>query len=443
MTLSQSLTLVLVTLSLTANLSATTYFVRSGASGNGTSWANAWGNVSSISWSILNPGDTVCVAGGVYSGRISSGKSGASTAPITVKRATAADAVCGSTTTGWQSSYDSQATIGGITFNNNYVTVDGGTWAGGVQWSGGFLINIPNSDASGITTGGTTQNNTVRYVEVAGPCGPSGCNQNADTRGLNLDYWTGSAWASQTNWLVQYVNLHGQCTLIIDYNSPGLIFEHSRLADSIDNTPGNPYCHPNVFELGGGTNIQFRYNEIVNWSVEGVMTCPNGGCTTSVAIYGNVWHDPFGGGAVARVLESQGNANGPHLLYNNTFVNIAFGVVHTANGGSFASGSQGRNNIYWNSGGPGLPSDDYDLSNSSLNEAHGQGNAPNPFGNSAAKTIAGYHLKLATNPGLNLGSPYNVDYDGDTRATWDRGAFQYDGSASAPATPSGLTAIVR
>lgn len=80
--LSQKLTLILLPLFLTANLSATAYFVRSGASGNGTSWANAWGDVGKIAWSSLSAGDTVCIAGGTYSGSITYGKSGTSSNPI-------------------------------------------------------------------------------------------------------------------------------------------------------------------------------------------------------------------------------------------------------------------------------------------------------------------------------------------------------------------------
>jgi hypothetical protein len=426
-----------------AQCQAATYFVRSGASGNGSSWANAWGNVSSISWSSLNPGDTVCVAGGAYSGSINTAKSGTSGNPITVRRVFASDATCGSSTTGWSSSYEAQAVIAGIGVNNNYVTIDGGGWVGGVQWSGGFYISLANADGSGVSVGGATSNVTLRYVEVAGPGGPSGVNQNADTRGINLDYWTGSGWAAASNWLIQYVNLHGQCTNFITYNSPSLTVEHSRFADSIDNTPGNPNCHPNVFEDGGGSNITLRYNEIVNWSVEGVMTCPNGACTTNVAIYGNVWHDPQNGsGGVARVLESQYNANGPHLLYNNTIINTPM-VGRTANGGSFASGTQSRNNILWSSASPGLPDSDYDLSNSSLGETHGVTTSTSPFLNAAAQNIAGYHLSGNTTAGTNLGSPYNIDYDGNTRTTWDRGAFEFGGSNPGPNPPTGLAAIVQ
>jgi hypothetical protein len=422
---------------LLTNAHAATYFVRSGASGNGTSWANAWGNVSSISWSALNPGDTVCVAGGTYSGSIATGKSGTSGNPITLLRARAADSICGSTTTGWNSAYDTQVKVGGINLQNDYVTIDGN------QLSNGITMTQANSSGAGIGVAGPTNHITLSYLEVSGPCPSTGCNQNADTRGIDLTHWNGSTYDAQQNMLIQHANVHGECTLFIAYyNTSNLTVQNSRFADSMDETPGNPYCHPNVFEDGGIVNGVFRWNEVVNWEVEGIMTCPNGPCTTNMAIYGNIWHDPFNGCGVCRVLEVQGNANGPHLLYDNTFVNIANTVISTANGGSFSSASQGRNNIYWNAAGPGLPSDDYDYSSASLSESHGQGSATNPFVNSAARTVAGYNLNANTNAGLDLGSPYNVDYNGNTRTTWDRGIVQFAGTASAPAPPTALTAII-
>lgn len=421
---------------LTSNLHAATYFVRSGASGNGANWANAWGNVSSIAWSSLSPGDIVCVAGGTYSGQITTGKSGVSGSPIVIRRATATDPNCGSVTSGWNSSYDSQVVIGGITLANDYVTIDGAV-------PNGITMALAPGNNSAVSVSAPTNDVTLRYIEVSGPCTPSGCNQTGDGRSINLNNWNGSSYDLQNNMTIQFANLHGACTILWSAHSTNLIIEHSRFADSIDNTPGNPYCHPNVIAEQDSTNITFRYNEVTNWQVEGIMACPNGGCSSSWAIYGNVWHDPYGGGSVARVLEAQSNANGPYLLYNNTFVNIGFAVVNTANGGSFTSTSLGRNNIYWNSAGPGLPSDDYDLSSAALSEANGEGNAANPFVNSGAQTIAGYHLSAHTTPGLNLGSPYNIDYDGNSRSTWDRGAFEFNGSAVSPAAPTGLNGQVQ
>jgi len=423
---------------------ATTYFVRPGGSGNGTSWANAWGNVSSIGWSSLSPGDTVCVAGGSYSGTLSTGKSGTSSSPITVKRAAASDSTCGSGTSGWSASYDSHIAMSGtIGLANDYVTIDGATL-------NGITITLTNpnpggSDGSGIWVGGPTSGVVLRNIEVAGPC-PSGqtCAQNADNRSVNLNYWTGSSYALQNNMTLQYMNLHGACTILWSAHSNNLVIEHSRFADTSDTTPGNPYCHPNVIATQD-TSLVFRYNEVTTWEVEGIMSCPSGACTFSAAIYGNVWHDPFPG--YHRILEPQYNSNGPWLFYNNTIVNDDFECASNgANGGSFAPGSQGRNNLFIGDGFNkcGLPDDDYDAASGSTGETHGQNSVPtNIFANYSAKNIAGYHLSSGTTSGANLGTPYNIDYDGNGRTTWDRGAFEYNGSASGPSAPTGLMATVQ
>jgi len=432
--LTQPRKLVLIIVVLATNLHAATYFVRAGASGNGTSWSNAWGSPSSISWSTLNAGDTVCIAGGTYSGGITTGKSGTSGHPITLQRATASNPTCGSGTTGWSSSYDAQVNLGesGITIQNSYITITG-------MVPSGILGTIPNGGGCYVcATSTNTTNVTISYMEISGPCSPSGCNQNSDSRAIEVEPGT------QTNWLISYNNLHGQCTNIIATDAPGLVIDHNRIADSIDNTPGNPSCHPNVFETLGGAGQVFSNNEVVNWSTEGILICSNGNCSATVAAYGNVWHDPYNTG-VARIMEAQGpGTNGPHLLYNNTIVNVAFGCARTANGGVYASGSAAYNNLIIGSGFnscSGLPVADYEASDGSTGETHGQTLTSAIFVNYSAGTIAGYHLSGHTNPGLSLGSPYNVDSDGNARSAWDRGAFEYNGSAP-PAPPTGLAAVV-
>jgi hypothetical protein len=113
--------------------------------------------------------------------------------------------------------------------------------------------------------------------------------------------------------------------------------------------------------------------------------------------------------------------------------------MNTANGGSFATGSQARNNIYWNSPSGGLPSD-YDLCNSSCGETNGQTYSSNDlFTNYASQN---YHLARATTAWQSLGAPYNVDYDGKTRGSdglWDRGAYEFNGTTATPNPPTNLT----
>ena len=70
-------------------------------------------------------------------------------------------------------------------------------------------------------------------------------------------------------------------------------------------------------------------------------------------------------------------------------------------------------------------------------EVHGQDGTGNPFVDSAHYN---FHLKAHTSPGTNLGSPYNVDIDGNTRSMWDIGAYEYVGTSdpTPPAAPRGL-----
>ncbi len=418
-------------------LFAATKFVNHSAAttGNGTSWASAWPDVSSINWSSLAAGDVVCVAGGTYSGSIVTAASGASGKPITIRRATAADATCGSATAGWNAAYDSQVVVAGIRLGSNYVTIDGAV-------ANGISMNLANSSGSPSSIGvsAPTAGVILRYIEVAGPCGTTACNQNGDARSIDLNHWNGSSYDLQANLTVQYSNLHGACTILWAAHSSNLIIEHTRFADSADSTPGNPNCHPNVIAEQDSTNATFRYNEVTNWQVEGIMACPNGGCNSSWAIYGNVWHDPMGG-SYPRVLESQSNSNGPYLVYNNDFINISFATMNTANGGSFAAGSIGRNNIYWNSPTGSMLQSDYDLCNTACDEANGQ--TYTDTGLFAGYSGHNYQLARATDAGQTLPAPYNIDYNGVTRGLdggWDRGAYEFSSGGKQPNPPTSLTA---
>ena len=178
--------------------------------------------------------------------------------------------------------------------------------------------------------------------------------------------------------------------------------------------------------------MTWRYNEIYNHQVEGIM-CIFGG-SAYWYIYGNVWHDGMTG--VSRVLEAQDGVEGPFYFYNNTIANVVM-AIRTANGGSYAAGSIGRNNIYWNSAtGGGLPDNDYDFANSATGDTHGVNNGSNPFVNSAAQN---YHIVTTTSStlprgrGTPLSAPYNMDFDGNAFTTpWDIGAYAAVGGGSVP-----------
>jgi hypothetical protein len=143
---------------------AANFYVRNGASGsnNGSDWTNAWSDMSKISYSSINPGDTIYFAVGTYGGlRIN--KSGTSGNPITFKRATVASH---GADTGWSASYDGRVIIDGgievgITIDAHYITIDGATRYG--IWS------RKGSRGIGTRNGGRANNLTLRYIETGDP----------------------------------------------------------------------------------------------------------------------------------------------------------------------------------------------------------------------------------------------------------------------------------
>lgn len=435
--------LLLLVLLLPSPLFATVRFLNGAATGTGTgaTWANAYAtttamNTASSGWAA---GDVICMAGGTYTGQgLVPGASGTSGSPITYKRATASDPTCGSSTTGWNSAFDSLVTInGGALLSNglttNYITVDG-------MVANGILMPVTNGsgDPSAFGVAGPTTGVIIRNIEISQPgCGSSGCSQLGDSRAIDLNHYNGSTYDLQTNMLIDHAYLHGQCTILWTAHSTGLIIQYSKFADSIDTTPGNPNCHPNVIAVQDAAAATFRYNEVTNWQVEGILSCPNGACSSVWDIYGNVWHDPYVvGGNVARVFEAQGGSQGPIHNYNNTYINSSFLTYSTANGGSYSAGSAGLNNIYYASATAGLPSNDYDACNgSTCSETHGQSITSAIFTNYAGGV---YTLASDTAAGSTLSAPFNTDLNGTTRGangTWDRGYYQIAGGPTV-ATPT-------
>lgn len=432
-----------------ANAHAATFFVRpSGPGGAGTSWATAWPDMSSIQWSSVKAGSTICLAGGSYKTDLQPTVSGTSGSPITIKRAIADDAACGSSTAGWSAAYDAQVvTTGRIYIGTNYLTIDGMV-ANGIQ----VVMSSTVTDYRGIQTTAGTDHVTLRYLEIAGPNGSSAGAQNGDTTSIYLGSFSGG-WLPQTNWTIQYVNMHGPTQNMVIENASNLLIEHCRFADAAaTNGP-----HANVIQTTQSTNVTFRYNEVVNWQVEGIMFLNPGGTSATAAskwyIYGNIWHDGMSTGT-PRVLAVQDSMQGPFYVYNNTFANMWIPI--NGEGGSFASGTIGYNNIYYNMQGGwcglnvGSASSDYDIvdttsvNNAGSNcgsEAHQQTITSSPFVKIGSSTIDGYALTKNSSGGYNLGAPYNVDYLGNTRTTWSRGAIEYSSGSATPPVPPATVVI--
>jgi hypothetical protein len=383
--------------------------------GDGSTWATAWKDVTAIAWSSIKPGATICIAGGTY-GALAIGASGTADARICLKRAITGDAQCGGN--GFQGGYDAQVVLSGLSCNTpgngNYVTVDGRVKYGGIKIDDkstdeSYAIDLNASGASYMR---------LYNLDAAGPSTLT-TNFTGDGRTLSANF-NGVAHGLH----VAYSAFHGKPTLILTAGQHDMVFEHNKL---FDNVVGNPASwHPNVWvSVSGDSNVAWRFNDVTNWMVEGIMMCPNGpGCDpdSDWYIYGNVWHDATPNGS-ARVLEAQYVQAGPVHLFNNTFANLNYVMGTHGNGGSFASGEATNNLLYqttadWASWNIGVTTTNLTASAS-------------PFVSSTD-----YHLAASSAP-INAGTPiapaagltFDHDGDGKTRGAdghWDIGAFEHE-----------------
>jgi hypothetical protein len=431
------LTVTILILSLLSSRAAN-WYVRPSSAGadNGTDWNNAW-DIPALNsnWSKVSPGDTVWLAGGTYTSSIQFAANGASGNPINVKRVLSSDAVPVAAA-GWNSSFDSQVQISPANANplnwtgsGNFVSVDGRI-RGGIQTN---LANVSFFTPGSVSISGS-HDITVSNVDIAGPGSGTIFNTNAYALALG----TGS------NIMVTRCLIHGTPNLLNLSDVTNVTIDHCTL---YDNGAANPETyHPNVADTNSGTsNFVFRYNDLSGWPVEGFMLWNGVG---SMYFYGNIIHD-VGAGSPSFIWPSGTGEStaGPIYLYNNTFVNVPM-TTGQENQVAFASGSQARNNIYWNSSWTGstISDSDYSFSDSSAAGSHSISHGSNPFVNLTGKD---YHIISTVGPslpagkGVALASTYATDPDGNIRgaggAAWDIGA--YVAGMSAPAAPQNLRII--
>ncbi len=427
----------------------------SACSSAGTTWTNAWGEMSEINWSCVQPGDTVWLAGGTYTNGFAAGASGTAAKPIYVARVLSTDTVPTSAP-GWQPAFDSQVVVTNTTANN----ANSGCNAGDVlcfnrsslgnytYWDGrvdsGILLQTSNiaglSPTNNTTLGqsaadvgagsGNNHDITFAYFDFAGPGGASEythLSYDAAVQVLNI---TG-------NVLFTNCRMHGGNINANVSGSTGVTFDHCSFYDNV--AGNNSAGHGNMVQYAGNDDVTFRYNDWWNWNVEGLMVWTPSG---ALYVYGNVFHDADNTGYPS-VIQANNTTAGPLYFYNNTIANVSgYCVFRPANTVGWSTTSQARNNLYWNSDVcvQSAPGSDYDAcyndmaaSNQSrlgVSEtetiAQAEGNActiPSaPFLDAAT---GDFHLTANTPGGAALGAPYNVDGDGNARTTWTRGAYEY------------------
>lgn len=406
---------VLMSCSIAAANAQNVYYVRSGASGNGSDWNNAYGALPSA----LQRGATYYVADGNYSGYTFDDAASGTTVTV-IKKATAGDH---GTETGWQATYgDGQAVFSpSISFTTNYWRIDGNNGAG--PHGCGFKVANSSSAAYTVKIQGP-DNITVRYVEVDG--------MGSTETGQGISWWSDAQ-----NITISRCYLHdtpddplgaadGCANFVVEYCTIG----------PRGNSAGT---HGDCFALTRTRGGVFRYNK-VNWNGQ-QLWFGEGPHSGTYEVYGNVFctdvTTPVGS---CTAIKGHSTATpGVLLVYHNTFVNINDFANEFGDGASVF-----RNNLY------------YDLNNKTVSfggkthshnwfqtgmsygtEATAQ-TGSDPFVNFAALD---YTLKANTSPGEVLGAPYDVDMYGRQRTTRTRGAYEFASLSGTPvvaASPSSL-----
>jgi len=437
------------------------FYVRKGATGanNGTSWTNAWNEVSQINFSTVSCGDTIWLGGGVtYTTELVINKTCTSASPLTIQSVLAADAVP-TTAAGYTSSLLGKVILldqGVDIAAGAYITFGGrsGTPAGN---NFGISIQCDNTAGKGGCNGiggadaGNLSNITVSYVEVFGPpcvmtenCGGGGASgvnvapSNNTVNALILDH----------DWIHQWgegVRTSNWSNCIIQYTD-------------IDTTHNDGQQHEDVIYNYAQTNFTMRFNRIWNSPNDGIFF--DFGGTNGFYFYGNVYYHSGG----EYIVFKGGYTNAVNIyMYNNVFEADGNGDYPNGwldfTGASTTSGSVQDNvfeNVNSNGGASGNPpnanynaysvSSYNDGGKNSFNYAPGLQFVNEP--DAGSPLAANFHLTAvgaaAFAKGATESATYNLDPDGDARGTggvWDIGAYEYMGMAPSP--PVKLTGTVQ
>lgn len=465
-----------------------------GGSQDGTSWANAWTDLPLINWTVVNPGDTVYLSGGLvsqlYAGDflnpLAVGKSGTPGNPITIS-------------IGQDAGHNGVATLSGQYINlqgNNYITLSGNV--GGAQHLllSDFYDTTERSFGNKVLADGTT-GFTMAF------CIASNVNQGVSLVGAqgfnvasNTVYARGDAAVRAVNSPDNGFDSHfvTRNLIILDYatNQPtylgpdGVQGSHGlTIASNLFTIRRVGYKtstqHPDYTQLIGNhlkiyantfLNIGDSANDFDWWA----NPSPH-----DILIYNNVYNidtaiDPFpeyirwyasAGQSFNSVVNFQivantfaNNATWPNLLgtwgasgtpaltnfriSDNVFYGGTFNVANNFGAGAYPASITISNNVY----APGFTNTWLGTNYSAAAMVAG----PDPTGVAGVPSFvdpaSDFHYatnnSVGVGAGLALNSLFTTDKDGVTRgATWDDGAYQFVGSVTnlPPNTPSNNTPL--
>jgi len=425
-------------LHITRSMTGTTHYIRDGANGDGSDWANALDDLPTN----LERGHTYYIADGSYAARdFEDPVSG--TERITIKKATGSDH---GTDTGWQDSYgDGYALWGPIYFKTSHYTFDGSTGGGTGSWrtghgfrfdvsSGGFAMTIGDPWGPASSRESDRYGIIIKHVEVSGTQKPC-----SDVGGGGLKIAGGQLGHHDIQ--LSYLWLHDLAICM-----QGALLKDSILENSLlERQASSSSCHSEGWAAWGPSeNITVRNN--IFSDIEGTAFIAIGNAY-DWDVYNNIFMCTEGrpyscgvGNGVIGTTDHDYETTSDWRVYNNNFVNIqnaridlnspngpaaqrnrVFNNIFLGNSGTGFSGVEEHDyNWFYNNG----ASDDY-----ANTETHGQIGTGTPFVN---WQNLDFRLNGPTQPGIP--TEFTTDIIGNVRGAdgvWDRGVHEYSGSCVA------------
>ncbi|OQB54970.1 MAG: hypothetical protein BWX99_01678 [Deltaproteobacteria bacterium ADurb.Bin151] len=458
---------------------AATYYVRSGATGNGSGldWTNAYTTLPSKLDRGVD-GSTYYIADGNYEGYLFNSTSAPvdGTKVIAIKKATSVDH---GTNTGWISSYgDGQAIFkwsdnGGASFGyklstfrilTSYITIDGATGSGSNPTAYGFRLVMADGfggPAEGfskldqwnaVTIGAVGQSSLVlsdiklQHLAAVGPAATKyySCFDDKTCSNTGFDVYLLNT-GSLTNLTVKNVlSTHWNNNISIRLATNATV-DGCYVSDNWSSAIGD---HGQNINIDGVTNGTIKNNHLVNSDSFAIALHQNSGNsvrTNGLKIYNNLFYgtNPSMSGFIATMTSDVDTISSGMQVHHNTIVGQhcgGKGFVRVGTITNLTAVSYVYNNLFYNTtscstsnieGTSGVIVHDYNAYISSTGytaEANGIISAQDPFVDSANGK---YQLKagaLPINKGKALIATYSTDYNGITRpqgGAWDIGAYEY------------------
>jgi len=393
------------------------HYIREGANGDGSDWANAWNELNQIDWGDVAPGDTIEIAGGTYSTTMNILSSGSPGQEITIKRTE-------------NPTYTGQVNINAfIDIPGSHIVLDGVV-------DNGIKMRIPDTggwiDGHYIDTSGSYI--TIRNMEIEGP-------------GYQTSHLARGIQPRSDNILFDNVYIHQFSAVAIRLNGGDRVtIQNSRLHNI--KSAGDPTCQAerglnchseHIAVFSGVSNFEIK-NSIISQDYDGDLASGFGMSFASLSggyirVHDNLFFN------VAYPVYVNSDGLGPvsdYVVNGNTFVGYRVPIGRDP--------TQAVNNIFCNleshfaqsntryayyGGSHNLYCDDSRYGSNYNSQPDSQVLSPgeHPF----IDYMSDWHLASATVAGMVLSQPYDNDYARDTRGedgVWDRGAYEFTGEST-------------